>query len=409
MPQIIFINRYFYPDESATSQILTDLARHLASRGFNVKIITSRLSYAALDKQYAARETIDNIEIVRVKTSSFGRTHNLGRAMDYLSFYLSAAIAILKQCKKGDVLVTKTDPPLFGIISGALGRFKKAIVTNWQQDIYPEIAERIDPPVIKPRLASFLRTLRNHSLCKANHIFVIGQQMKAFVRHCGVRQEKITVIHNWCNDKTIYPIPLNENELRKKWGFSDSDFIIAYSGNLGRAHDIATIIEAAKALRLHQNITFLFIGGGQSHRNLKRIIKAQNLENIILKPYQPRDQLYLSLGLANIHWLSLLPALEGTILPSKFYGIAAAGRAMLIIGDKQGEIATMIEQADCGASFAIGDSQALCTTILELAAQPNRCAKLGLNARAQLDSIYSKQNSLEKWEKSLAKIISKTP
>ncbi len=398
MSKIIFINRYFYPDESATSQILTDLAFHLAEKGYDINVITSRLTYGDPSKKHPKYEIHKGVEIIRIKTSSFGRSNIIGRILDYVSFYFLIIFAVLKKASKGDIVIAKTDPPLLGVLVGYLANFKKSHCMNWLQDIYPDIAEKVDTPLIKPWLATPLRRLRNRSLKKARHNIVIGAAMQQFLISQGVNKTKISLIPNWCNDEVIVPVNLKQNPLRKDWGFKPTDFVIAYSGNLGWAHDFNTILDAASLLRDKPNIFFLFISGSKFHNLLKEIKVQRKLDNIIHKPYQPREKLHLSLGVANVHWFSLKPEIEGTLLPSKFYGIAAAGKAALFVGNKNGEIGEMIKTAKCGLSFDIGEGQALADSILSLSQSPDRCAQYGQNARVLLEKKYTKGLSLQKWE-----------
>jgi glycosyltransferase involved in cell wall biosynthesis len=108
-------------------------------------------------------------------------------------------------------------------------------------------------------------------------------------------------------------------------------------------------------LRADADVVFLMIGGGSGMAQLAEIVHARNLENFRFLPYQPRDALADALAAADVHWVSLLPALEGYIVPSKFYGILAAARPALFIGDMDGELAREIKSCRCGAAVAIAD------------------------------------------------------
>jgi hypothetical protein len=108
--RIIFLNRYFYPDHSATSQMLSDLAFGLAERGHQVTVITSRLRYDARDATLPPSERIRNVDIVRIWTSRFGRHNLAGRAVDYVTFYLSAIWAVFRLARRGDVVVARPTP-----------------------------------------------------------------------------------------------------------------------------------------------------------------------------------------------------------------------------------------------------------------------------------------------------------
>jgi colanic acid biosynthesis glycosyl transferase WcaI len=90
MKRIFFLNRYFYPDHSATSQILYDLAFYLAASRRQVHVITSQQRYDDPDARLPSDEIIDGVRVGRVSTTQFGRSALTGRAVDYVSFYASA-------------------------------------------------------------------------------------------------------------------------------------------------------------------------------------------------------------------------------------------------------------------------------------------------------------------------------
>src|ERR1700731_4367208 len=115
MTKLVFVNRYFFPDESATSQLLTDLTRALTKSGFEVQVICSRQRYDDPNVCLPASETIEGVRVHRIWTTRFGRQRLLGRAFDYATFYLSSAAAMLRFVRRGDTLIAETDPPLISI------------------------------------------------------------------------------------------------------------------------------------------------------------------------------------------------------------------------------------------------------------------------------------------------------
>jgi len=141
--QLIFLNRFFYPDQSATSQMLTDLAFGLARRGWQVVVITSRQRYDAPLEPLLARESVAGVRIVRIWTSSFGRANLFGRLLDYLTFYLSASVNLWRLSRRHDVVIAKTDPPMLMIIAAPICRLRGAQLVNWLQDIFPETAQSL--------------------------------------------------------------------------------------------------------------------------------------------------------------------------------------------------------------------------------------------------------------------------
>ena len=397
---IIFVNRYFWPDRSATSQILTDVAFHLAQSGHKVEVVASRLSYESDEGPYPAHEVHRGVEIYRVATPSFGRGNIVGRLIDYLGFYVTAFFRTLGAARRGDVVVAKTDPPVLSWPIGIAARLKGAKRANWLQDLYPEVAEAFGVVGPDSRTARIVRALRNRSLRKADSNIAIGERMADLLRANGVAERRIAVIPNMTDDETIRPIAAADNELRRKWGYADNHLVVGYSGNLGRAHEIETLLGAAEELQLagREDIRFLVIGGGFLRDRLEREIDVRMLRNIALKPYQPREQLGLSLTVPDVHWVSLKPELEGLIVPSKFYGAAASGRPVIFIGSKDGELGGIIPERECGAVVPVGDGAALAAILTAYADDPERRLAHGDNARALVESGFNRASVLRQWD-----------
>jgi glycosyltransferase involved in cell wall biosynthesis len=251
-----------------------------------------------------------------------------------------------------------------------------------------------------------MRPLSHWSLRQAHTNVVVGEKMAAYLEQQGIAPERIQVIANWADGGLIAPVAAAKNELRKGWALNDH-FVVAYAGNLGRAHDAATIIEAMTLLRertigsasddVARRIIFFFIGGGAQRATLEREVQQRRLTNVRFHPYQPRERLTETLGVADLHLVSLHPKLEGLIVPSKFYGIAAAGRPTIFIGAADGEIAQLIEENGCGFTVAPGDGQELVDRILLLANDPQLCAVMGKRARAAFEQHWDKSSAVEQW------------
>ncbi len=174
-------------------------------------------------------------------------------------------------------------------------------------------------------------------------------------------------------------------------------FVACYSGNLGRAHEFDTLLGAAEALRGDPRFVFLIIGSGAKMAALKQGVASLALGNFRFLPYQSRDTLDDSLAAADVHLVSLLPALEGFIVPSKLYGILAAGRPLIYIGDPDGESARVIRRAECGRVVAVGDSAALADLLRTLHAEPQVLAGMGARARRILCEEYGLERALDQW------------
>jgi len=404
MRRLIFINRFFYPDHSATSQILSDLAFHLANTGREIHIVTSRQIYDAPQASLPEHEIINGVRVHRVPSTSFGRNALFGRSIDYLSFYRSTWRHLLQVARPGDLLVAKTDPPLVSLVAGAAAKRKRARLVNWLQDIYPEVAVQLDVALLRGPVAAGLAELRNRSLRAAEANVVVGELMRHTLETLGVPSAGIRVIPNWCDDLEIRPLIDIENPLRQAWGLQGK-FVCGYSGNLGRVHESDTVLSAAELLRDDPRIVFLVIGGGKKFDELQNMVKTRALSgSFCFMPYQERKLLSYSLGVPDVHWLSLNPKHEGLIVPSKFYGIAAAGKPIIVIGDENGEHARLVQRHGCGVVITPGDASGLAGALRRLARDSRTVLDMGARARQMLDAGFTRQKAFERWHELLAQL-----
>jgi colanic acid biosynthesis glycosyl transferase WcaI len=397
MSRIFFINRYFAPDHSATSQMLSPLAFDLADAGRSVHVVTSRQRYDDPNAHLPAEETLHGVVVHRVSSTQFGRGRLFSRGFDYVSFYAAAYRLLLSQVRSGDVVIPKTDPPLLSILGAHVARKRNAILINWLQDIYPEVASELGVPLVKGPIKYLLIQVRNWSLRRAQVNVVVGDRMADVVSKLGVKKNRVHVIPNWASDDEITPVPAKQNPLRKQWKLTGK-FVIGYSGNLGRAHEYNTLLSAAEALRDDHRFVFLFIGGGHRMSELVELVQERGLTgSFIFLPYQSDDILKYSLSVPDVHWISLRPEMEGLIVPSKFYGIAAAGRPIIAVTAKTGEIARLVSAHGCGLVVEPGDTQGLIRAILCLSENPQRKTAMGRKARQMLDAHFTRRNALDKW------------
>lgn len=397
---IVFLNRYFYPDHSATSQMLSDLVFHLAGRGYAVHVITSRQRYDDPAAALPATESVHGVAVHRVWTTRFGRARLFGRGIDYITFCFSAGLKLVSLARRDEVVVAMTDPPLISVPAAVVAKLRGARLVNWLQDVFPETAERLGVRFAHGPLGALMRGLRNLSLRAAATNVVLGERMRAVVE--GYAPGTTELIHNWADGTAIRPVAAEANMLRRAWGLGDR-FVVGYSGNMGRAHEFGAVLGACELLRDETEIAFLFIGDGSERERLEREARCRRLENIHFRPHQPRTALPESLSTADVHLVSLRPALEGLVVPSKFYGIAAAGRAAIFIGDRDGEIARLIAACDCGLTVSAGDASALANAIHALKDDPARNATMGEAARHMLESRFDLRLAMTRWEALLAR------
>lgn len=401
--KILFVNRFYAPDHSATSQMLTDLATALAAGGANAQVVTSRLRYDDPSGSLPSLEVIDGVPVHRIWTSTFGRGSMAGRALDYVTFYLAASIKLVQLLRRGDVVVAMTDPPLISVPVGWVARLRGARAVNWLQDVFPEVATALGMRGAKGGAGSLLRGLRDSSLRNASANVVLGRVMHDRMAMLGVGMWNVVTIPNWADGAALQPGAHEANPLRREWGL-EGKFVVGYSGNMGRVHEFETILGAAEALATQSDIVFLFVGGGAQQATIRAAAQAKGLGNLLFKPYQPREMLDRSLGVADTHLVTLRPELEGLVVPSKFYGIAAAGRPTLFIGDPEGEIGTVIRGAGCGIAVRQGDVSGLAEAILTLRDNVAPREQMGRNARDVFEAKFDMPIAVERWRRLLADV-----
>lgn len=370
---LIFVNRFFHPDHSATSQMLSDLSFHLAQRGWRVEVVTSRQRYDDARSRLAAHETVRDVEIRRVWSTRFGRGFLPGRSVDYATFYVSAFFTLLDRATRDTTIVALTDPPLISVVAALAATLRRATLINWTQDLFPEIAEALGMRALR-----VLRRARDWSLHRAKTNVALGDAMAA-------RLPNSVVIHNWA-DAMLHPIEVPHPR-----------FVVGYSGNLGRAHEAQTMLAAMRLLRDDEGIEFIVTGGGAQIE----MIKDERLPNVRFEDYAPRERLSETLSAADAHLVTLRPDLEGLIVPSKFYGILAVGRPALFVGTSDGELARIIRAHDCGIIIEPGDGEGLARGIRELARDRDRARAMGRRARTLYEEEFAHSIAMAAWERIL--------
>jgi colanic acid biosynthesis glycosyl transferase WcaI len=389
--KVVFVNRFFHPDLAPTGLHAADVAFDLATSGREVHAVTSRLAYEGGAPGYTAEETVRGVRIHRVWTTAFGRSSLAGRALDYISFYIFSFCCLVRELKRGDIVVAKTDPPLISVVAALAARLRGARLVNWMQDVFPETAQRAWKGSLAEPLGVLAREVRNWSVGRAAVNVVLGERMAAEMVSL-VPGAHLRVASNWADGTAIRPMALEASGLRRDWGL-EGKFVVGYSGNLGRVHDCHTILAAAHMLAGEGSVMFSFVGGGFHFP----MVRAEGLANVSVRGYVPESQLGESLAACDVHLVTLMPQFEGLIVPSKFYGVAAAGRAVIFIGDPDGEIARAIATHGCGVTVAAGDAEGLVAAIRDLRSSPEKLRAMGEQARVAFEREWDKPLALARW------------
>ena len=379
--KILLLNQFFHPDLSATAQIATDLAIDLARAGASVTALATRGGYLG-GARLAGEAIHEGVRIERVPCTTFGKGSIARRVADYGSFYTSAALRLASR-HRPDIVIAMSTPPLVATL-GAGMRAVGARFVYWVQDLYPELA--IEFGVLRRgSLATRLLDAASRSMIRsADRLVVLGGAMAERVVAKGAARERIHVIPNWADDEAVRPVAHSENAFRREQGL-DGRPVFLYSGNMGRGHDIGTLLAAARALRNDAHV--VFIGDGAKRTEVETA--ARECPSIRVLPYQPRARLSESLSAGDVHLVAQDACTVGLIEPSKLYGILAVGRPVMYVGPRQSEVARTIEREGVGRVVANGDVSGAVKAMRELAAG---WEAIGVRARAALDARYARRH-----------------
>jgi colanic acid biosynthesis glycosyl transferase WcaI len=207
----------------------------------------------------------------------------------------------------------------------------------------------------------------------------------------------VHVVQPWADDRDLHPLPKSENRLAAELGLADR-FTVVYSGNLGVAHDLDTLVGAIDATRDRDDLRWLFIGGGSGFDKLRATAASRHWPHVTSMPFRDRAGLNESLNLADVHLLSQLPAFTGVVVPSKLFGILAVGRPAIMVGPADAECARILREHDAGLVVPNGDAAGLVAAIDRLRDDPGLRERMGGNARAALEQHYSRSLAVARVE-----------
>ncbi|HQR65934.1 MAG TPA: glycosyltransferase family 4 protein [Thermoanaerobaculia bacterium] len=389
---MVFANQYFLPDEAATSQMLTDLVFTAVRAGHACRVVASDRSYRDGSVRYPRRDSLEGIEIRRVPTTAFSRASAPGRLANWFSFLGGASVTLLRG-ERPDVIVGMSTPALLGTLAVAVGRLRGARSAYWAMDVYPDLAFELGAlrrGGIAGRVFAFLSrwTLRS-----ADVVIALGETMETRLKEAGARN--VVAVHNWADGEAIRPMPSSESHFRRAYGW-DGKFVVLYSGNLGLAHEFDTLVGAAAILRDETDLLIAVVGDGPRKAELERAVRDRNLQIVRFHPAVSRSTLGHLLAAGDSHIVTLRPRMPGLLVPSKIYGILAAGRPALYVGPKEGEVFNIVTRADCGVCIENGDSRGLADAIRRLRDDGVVAREMGRRARELFDREFTREGQTKK-------------
>jgi colanic acid biosynthesis glycosyl transferase WcaI len=366
--RVLIINQYYPPDVANSAKMLAHLVEALEPR-HDVTVIAGRPSYNSTGVTGTPPG-----RVIRIPSTSFGRTSLLGRILNY-STYMAFSLGRGMLCRRPDLILTMTDPPMVGLLGiAAAARFRRPLV-QVSHDVYPEIAVVLGA-MQSPRLVRAWRALNKLVRTRAAAIVVVGREMEDLLAGQGVPRRKMRYIPMWADDQIISQERQARTRKLLTW---DEYFVVMHAGNLGPAQDLDIVLDAAVLVSDDPRVLFVLMGDGAARPHLQQRVDEEKLANVRFIDYLPQSEAQELMAAADVHVVSLARGLGALAAPSKTYGILAAGRPYIAAVDHGAEPARIIREEGCGISCGPGDGAALATAIREIQATP--LAEMGDKAR----------------------------
>jgi colanic acid biosynthesis glycosyl transferase WcaI len=384
-PRLVFVNQYAFPDEAATAQLLADLVEACREAGAECGIVCSDRSYGDPARRHAREEVVNGVRYSRATATGFGRSSRLGRVVDYATFLWGAMWRLLSGTRP-DVVVGMSTPPILGALAVLAARFRGCRSAYWAMDVYPDLAFALG--AMRPGgLAGWVfGALSRWALRKADLVIALGDTMAERLRDLGGRN--VVAVHNWADGNAIRPMPAEHSSWRRAGGW-DGRLSVVYSGNMGVAHEFDTLLDAAA--QLGDEVWFAFVGGGPRRIEVEEGAARRGLSNVEFHPPVPREGLGDLLAAGDVHMVTLRPGMPGLLVPSKLYGILAAGRPVVYVGPAEGEAWETVSGSGCGTCLANGDVMGLVEALRRYGRDPLLRATEGGCARLAFESSFTKE------------------
>lgn len=394
------VTELFFPEEVATAYIMTKVSEHFAESN-DVHVICGPAFYQRNNVESDGVFRNEKVTVHRVKTLPLNKDKLLQRSLRMLLLTVQLSFKLLMKASKGDRVLIVTNPAPIVVLVSFICRIKKLKCFTIVHDVFPEnlvVARMMRAGSIGHRLLMYIF---NKSYSKMTVLFVLGRDMKAVFEKKLKRYKKkpaLYVVESWADTEGIYPMIKNENSIVQKLGINEK-IIFQFAGNHGR---VQGLMELCNIIRQIQNplVHFMFIGEGAVKKDMKNFVAAHSLTNVSMLDSFSRSQQREFLNAGDVGIVSLQEGMAGLGVPSKSYNILAAGKPILFIGDRESEIAQMIDEHDVGWCYDMKETKKLLTFFNSLSPEDIIALKdKGEKARVLAETKYARQIILDKYLK----------
>lgn len=400
-PHVTLLYHFFHPDDVVSAQLYSQLAEGLAKRGWHVTVRPANRRWVGGGKPFPRGEEWQGISVHRVRRPGWNQASILGRCLNSIWMLLAWSwIALTARRHPQEVMIVGTDPVL-GVLAALPWKwFRRTQAIHWCYDLYPEavvaegILHRYSP------LVRLLNRLMRSAYRRCDLIAVLGPCMEQRLqRH--LPELPVKTLTPWA---LIEPkLPPEPDQATRSNLFGEARIALLYSGSFGRAHSYEELLSLARLLR-DAGVAFCFAGRGNRAKELKAAITDADT-NISFAPFADHDDLEKRLTACDIHLVSLRTEWTGTVVPSKFFGALAVGRAVLFAGSAESAIAKWIRQYKVGWVATPQTTDCVAKELRLLADQPDRLLELRQRCHHVYQQHFCKARMLDRWDTELRRAV----
>lgn len=390
--RILLLNLYYPPDTSATAKMAATVVEALSGK-HDVTVLCGRPSYDPTERRPwrpSQTELAGRTKITRVGSTECPRFDMKRRVLNYLSYVTLAIPRAL--FIRGDVVLAMTDPPFEGIVGAVVALLKgKPYIYNIR-DMYPDMA--IGGAIVAPgRPARVWEKFHRWALCRATRVIVLGEDMRARIISKGVHPERIKIVRDGADiPETDAPqVPSDDEVIRKIRG--DFKFVLLHAGNLGFYGAWETLITAAGSLD-KEGVGLVFVGEGAQREHIEDL--AKKVKNVRFLPFFPASKIPSVLAAADACVITVKRGLEGVVVPSKMYGILAAGKPIVAVAPEETDAASLGAKFGFAVSADPDSPEKVAAAIRSLVMDDAKLRGMGRAARAAAPG-YDRVKELQKF------------
>ncbi|MFT8342185.1 MAG: glycosyltransferase family 4 protein [Clostridium beijerinckii] len=406
--KLLVYAHYYYPDVASTGQILQELCEGMKET-FDITVICVVPSYTGkIEEKYKIskyyNEDINGIKVVRVGVPEFIKGNKKSRIKNLLAYFFRAILATLK-LKKQDYIFTISQPPILGGGLGVIGKWLKGgkLIYNIQ-DFNPEQTMAVGYSKNK-FILNMAMWVDKFSCMRSDKVIVVGRDMQETLRNRFKNKKvpKNVFINNWIDEREIYPLPEdNENVVAFKRNYDlEGKTVIMYSGNIGLYYDLENLIKVIGKFKDIDDIVFVFVGDGTKKKDIENYVNENKLSNVKFIPYQDKTDLIYSLNAGDVHLVVNAKGIKGVSVPSKLYGVMAAGKTVFGVLEEGSEARIIIEECGCGVCIEPGKYELIYEKLKKVIDNIYEYKKLGIQGKRYVDMYIKKDVAIEKYRREI--------